>query len=150
MKRLHLHVSVDDLSPSIRFYSALFGCEPTKKERDYAQWRLDDPWINFAISARGAKAGIDHLGIQVEEASELEEMRARLKEADLATFAEGETICCYARSDKTWVKDPSGIAWETYQTMAEAEFFNEADVNAAACCAPERASIEAPVKSRCG
>jgi catechol 2,3-dioxygenase-like lactoylglutathione lyase family enzyme len=149
MKRLHIHVSVDDLSQSIRFYSALFGREPTKQKRDYAQWRLDDPRINFAISARGAKAGIDHLGIQVEEADELEEVRARLKKANLATFAEGETTCCYARSDKTWVEDPSGIAWEAYRTMAEAEFFNEAGVNATACCAPERASIEAPVNSGC-
>jgi catechol 2,3-dioxygenase-like lactoylglutathione lyase family enzyme len=149
MKRLHIHVSVDDLFQSIRFYSALFGREPTKQRSDYAQWKLDDPKVNFAISARGAEAGIDHLGIQVEEAGELEEVRARLKKADLATFAEGETTCCYARSDKTWVKDPSGLAWEAYQTMAEAEFFNEADVNAAACCAPDMARAETPVKSGC-
>lgn len=149
MKRLHIHVSVDDLSQSIRFYSVLFGRGPTKRKSDYAQWRLDDPQVNFAISARGAKAGIDHLGIQVEDAGELEEVRARLKQADLATFAEGETTCCYARSDKTWIKDPSGLAWETYQTMAEAEFFNEAGLNATACCTPERANIEAPTSSGC-
>ncbi|ADE16398.1 Glyoxalase/bleomycin resistance protein/dioxygenase [Nitrosococcus halophilus Nc 4] len=149
MKRLHIHVSVDDLSQSIRFYSALFGCEPAKQKRDYAKWMLDDPKVNFAISARGAKAGIDHLGIQVEEGGELEEVRERLKKADLHTFAEGETTCCYAKSDKTWVKDPSGIAWEAYQTMAEAAFFNEAGLNATACCAPEMASIETPVNSGC-
>lgn len=148
MKRLHIHVSVDDLSQSIRFYSALFGREPAKQKSDYAQWMLDDPKVNFAISTRGAEAGIDHLGIQVEDGDELEEMRTRLKKADLATFAEGETICCYARSDKTWVEDPSGIAWETYQTMAEAEFFNEAGLNTTACCTPETERIEKPVKSR--
>jgi catechol 2,3-dioxygenase-like lactoylglutathione lyase family enzyme len=149
MKRLHIHASVEDLSQSIRFYSALFGREPTKQKSDYAQWKLDDPKVNFAISARGAEAGIDHLGIQVEGAGELEEVRARLKKADLAIFAEGETTCCYAKSDKTWVKDPSGLAWEAYQTMAEAEFFNEVDVNAAACCTPDMARAETPVKSGC-
>ena len=128
MKRMHIHVFIDDLQKSINFYSNLFGSEPTKKKDDYANWMLNDPRINFAISIRGSsndsKTGIDHLGIQVEEDGELKDMRGRLEKADMQTFAEGETVCCYAKSDKTWVKDPSGIAWETYRTMEDAEVFN--------------------------
>lgn len=146
MKRLHIHVSVDDLNKSINFYSTLFGCEPTKRKNDYAKWMLDDPNVNFAISARGAKTGIDHLGIQVEEASELGVLRERLKKADLQTFAEGETTCCYAKSDKTWVEDPSGIAWEAYQQMGEAEIFNDVAPRENACCTPKAPE---PEKSGC-
>lgn len=137
MTRLHIHVSVDNLEQSTKFYSALFGVEPTKQKPDYAKWMLDDPRINFAISARGAKAGLDHLGIQAEDESEMANLRERIKQADLSTFDEGETTCCYAKSDKTWVQDPSGIAWETYHTMGEAEFFNDAPATEGACCVPK-------------
>lgn len=137
MTRLHIHVSVDNLEQSTKFYSALFGVEPTKQKPDYAKWMLDDPRINFAISARGAKAGLDHLGIQAEDESEMANLRERIKQADLSTFDEGETTCCYAKSDKTWVQDPSGIAWETYHTMGEAEFFNDAPAAEGACCVPK-------------
>lgn len=140
MKRLHIHVAVDDLEQSTKFYSALFGTEPSKQKPDYARWMLDDPRINFAISARGAKPGLDHLGIQAEDESEMAELRERIKQADLSTFDEGETTCCYARSDKTWVQDPGGIAWETYHTMAEAEFFNDAPAESGACCPPKAES----------
>ena len=101
MKRFHIHVSIDDLNKSIGFYSKLFGCEPTKRKKDYAKWMLDDPKINFAISARGAKPGIDHLGFQAENTEELDVLHERLKKADMQTFGEGETTCCYAKSDKT-------------------------------------------------
>jgi len=124
MKRMHIHVSIEDLSKSIDFYSKLFGCGPTKRKDDYAKWMLDDPRINFAISNIGSKPGIDHLGIQVDKTSELKDMRDQLEKADLQTYAEGETTCCYAKSDKTWVEDPSGIAWETYLSMEDAEVFN--------------------------
>ncbi len=140
MTRLHIHVSVDNLEQSTKFYSALFGAEPAKQKTDYAKWMLDDPHINFAISARGATAGLDHLGIQAEDESEMAALRERIKQADLSTFNEGETTCCYAKSDKTWVQDPSGIAWETYHTMGEAEFFNDAPAattDDGACCAPK-------------
>lgn len=145
MKRLHVHIAVDNLEQSTRFYSALFGAEPTKQKPDYAKWMLDDPRINFAISARGTKAGLEHLGIQAEDASEMAELRERIQQADMQTFGEGETTCCYAKSDKTWVQDPSGIAWETYHTMGEAEFFHNMPVSEGACCAP--AASEA--KSSC-
>ena len=137
MKRLHIHIAVEDLEQSTKFYSALFGTEPNKQKSDYAKWMLDDPRINFAISARGADAGLDHLGIQVDEESELEDLRERLTQADMSLFSEGETTCCYAKSDKSWVKDPSGIAWEAYHTMGEAEFFNDAPTAEGACCAPK-------------
>jgi len=145
MTRLHIHVSVDDLEQSTTFYSALFGAEPTKQKPDYAKWMLDDPRINFAISARGAKAGLDHLGIQAEDESEMSALRERIKQADLSTFDEGETTCCYAKSDKTWVQDPNGLAWETYHTMGEVEFFNDAPAaDKAASCTPK-----AETKSGC-
>ncbi len=137
MTRLHIHVSVDDLEKSIQFYSTLFGAEPTKQKADYAKWLLDDPAVNFAISARGAKAGMDHLGIQAENEAEMTALRERIQKADLETFSEGETTCCYAKSDKTWVQDPNGIAWETYHTMAEVEFFNDAPVAEGGCCIPK-------------
>ncbi len=137
MTRLHIHISVDNLEQSTRFYSALFGAEPSKQKPDYAKWMLDDPRINFAISARGAKAGLDHLGIQAEDESEMAALRERIQQADMQAFDEGEATCCYAKSDKTWVQDPSGIAWETYHTMGEAEFFNDAPAANGACCAPK-------------
>lgn len=146
MKRLHVHIAVDNLEQSTHFYSALFGAEPSKQKPDYAKWMLDDPRINFAISARGAKAGLEHLGIQAEDASEMAALRERIQQADMQAFDEGETSCCYAKSDKTWVQDPSGIAWETYHTMGEAEFFHNTPVTEKACCAPAAASV---AKSNC-
>ncbi len=137
MTRLHIHVSVDDLEKSTQFYSTLFGAEPTKQKANYAKWMLDDPAVNFAISARGAKAGMDHLGIQAENEAEMTALRERIQKADLETFSEGETTCCYAKSDKTWVQDPSGIAWETYYTMAEVEFFSDAPAAEGGCCVPK-------------
>lgn len=137
MKRLHVHVGVDDLDRSIRFYSTLFGSEPTVRKDDYAKWMLDDPALNFAISTRGAQPGIDHLGFQTDDPAELAELKARAEAADLALRDEGETTCCYARSDKHWVTDPQGIAWEHFRTLANIPVFREAVAPAAtACCAP--------------
>lgn len=139
MKRIHLHVSVDDITQSIGFYSNLFGASPTVSKPDYAKWMLDDPLVNFAISKRGAKAGLDHIGIQVEDESELEEIKERLEKAELSLVTEEGTTCCYAKSDKHWVQDPSGIAWEAYRTLESAPTFNGKETTAAettACCAP--------------
>lgn len=150
MKRIHIHVGVDDLDRSIRFYSALFGAEPVKTKTDYAKWMLDDPGVNFAISTRARKSGVDHLGLQTDEESELQEVRDRLRSADMATFDEGETVCCYARSDKSWVQDPAGIAWEAYRTMADAQVFDDQEAaGEEACCTPEtrgQADCCAPVE----
>lgn len=123
MKRMHVHVGVEDLDKGIRFYSALFGASPVKAKSDYAKWMLDDPRVNFAISTCEGKAGVNHLGIQVETDDELEALRAQLASADMAVMDEGETLCCYARSDKSWVQDPSGIAWEAYRTMDDLQIF---------------------------
>jgi catechol 2,3-dioxygenase-like lactoylglutathione lyase family enzyme len=140
MKRLHLHVGVKDLEKSVRFYSTLFGQKPTKLKSDYAKWMLDDPRVNFAISTRAQTEGVDHLGIQVESDSELEEITERLKNADMGIYDEGETTCCYAESKKAWVQDPSGVAWETYRTMADAEVFHEEDASQDSdCCVPDGA-----------
>jgi catechol 2,3-dioxygenase-like lactoylglutathione lyase family enzyme len=117
MKRFHVHVSVHDLEQSIRFYSALFGAEPAVKKPDYAKWMLEDPRINFAISKRSAKAGIDHLGLQAENGEELEEIGTRLAQSDVSTTAQKGANCCYARSDKYWTVDPQGIAWESFHTL---------------------------------
>ncbi|MBY0521050.1 MAG: VOC family protein [Sphingomonas sp.] len=119
MKRLHVHVAVDDLDRSVRFYSTLFATEPTVTKPDYAKWMLDDPRVNFAISARGAKAGVEHLGIQVEDADELTEVYARIARADAPVVEEGATTCCYAKSEKSWVTDPQGVVWETFLTQGE-------------------------------
>ena len=139
MKRFHIHVGVKDLNHSVQFYSTLFGQQPTKLKDDYAKWMLEDPKINFAISTRTNTKGIDHLGIQVEEENELTEITTKLKNADLGVYGESQTTCCYAESNKAWVKDPSGIAWETYQTMADAQVFSEKP-QASACCVPKSSS----------
>lgn len=134
MKRMHIHVKVNKLEDSIKFYSALFGTEPAKTKSDYAKWMLEDPRINFAIST-GEQAGVDHLGLQVDNEDELSELRARLQAAEMSIFDEGETVCCYARSDKSWVQDPSGMPWEAYQTMADAQMY-KTEASSSTCCAP--------------
>ena len=141
MKRIHIHLGVEKLDESIRFYSALFGTGPVKTKADYAMWMLEDPRVNFAISTRASKLGVDHLGIQVEENDELEELRERLKTGDLAVFDEGETVCCYANSEKSWVQDPAGIPWEAYRTMDDVQIFSgKLRGSENACCAEERVS----------
>jgi catechol 2,3-dioxygenase-like lactoylglutathione lyase family enzyme len=147
MKRFHIHVGVKDLNNSIEFYSTLFGQRPSKVKEDYAKWMIEDPRINFAISTRSGKQGVDHLGLQVDEEHELSEISGRLKNADLGVFDEGSTTCCYAESSKAWVKDPAGIPWEAYHTMADAETFNgktKTEPVASSCCAPK-----VPSKSSC-
>ena len=138
MKRMHIHVAVESLDESIKFYNALFGIAPIKTKTDYAKWMLDDPRINFAISTRSHKTGVDHLGLQVDEEDELEAFRARLKNVDMTLFDEGETVCCYACSDKSWIEDPSGIAWETYKTMEDVQLFSNATTTEEACCSAEK------------
>jgi hypothetical protein len=138
MKRFHVHLHVDDLDHSIAFYSKLFASDPARREADYAKWMLQDPPVNFAISTRGNAPGIDHLGIQADTAEELDVLKARAAAADLALFDEGETTCCYARSEKHWVTDPQGIAWEHFHTLASIPTFSEARASApeaTACCA---------------
>ncbi|AEI77433.1 lactoylglutathione lyase ArsI [Cupriavidus necator N-1] len=141
MKRFHVHVHVDDLGKSIAFYSKLFAAEPTRVESDYAKWMLEDPRINFAISTRGQGAGVDHLGFQTDDAAELAELKARAEAADMALLDQGETTCCYARSEKHWVTDPQGIAWEHFHTLGNVPVFGESkpeptSAEGSACCAP--------------
>jgi lactoylglutathione lyase len=141
MKRFHVHLHVDDLTKSIAFYSKLFASEPARVESDYAKWMLEDPRINFAISTRGAKPGIDHLGFQTDDSTELAELKGRAEAADMALFDEGDTTCCYAHSEKHWITDPQGIAWEHFHTLANIPIFSEREAprvqpQAAACCAP--------------
>lgn len=125
MKRLHVHVAVDDLNKSVGFYSTLFGVAPSVTKADYAKWMLDDPKVNFAISSRGTAQGVDHLGIQVESDGELRELAGRLKAAGETTRDQEATTCCYAQSNKAWVNDPSGIRWETFFTFGEATAYGE-------------------------
>lgn len=149
MKRFHVHTHVDDLNASIAFYTRLFGTEPTRVESDYAKWMLDDPRVNFAISTRGSQPGIDHLGIQADSEEELAELKERARAADAALLDEGATSCCYARSEKHWVTDPQGIAWEHYRTLGNIPVFREAEAApqaaAARCCAAPAGGQ----KSRC-
>lgn len=162
MKRLHLHVSVPDLTQSIQFYETLFGAAPTVVKDDYAKWMLDDPRVNFAISQRDRATGVDHVGIQVDSTAELAELSSRLKAAGAQTFDEEATTCCYARSDKSWVADPAGVRWETFYTFGEATTYGEDQAQAAleaqatggACCGPKaeapKAAVPATVGACCG
>ena len=154
MKRFHAHVHVDDLAQSIAFYSKLFAAAPTRVEADYAKWMLEDPRVNFAISTRGATPGLDHFGLQTDDAEELAELKARAEAADMALLDEGNTTCCYARSEKHWVTDPQGIAWEHFHTLGDIPVFNEAALSSAAgaCCTPSAAAPApaAPRAACCG
>jgi len=125
MKRFHIHVSVKDLYQSIRFYSTLFGAEPSRVEGDYAKWMLEDPRMNFAISTNRQPIGVNHLGFQVDSADELRGLHAQLNAADARMIEESEQVCCYARSDKYWVTDPTGIAWETFHTLGNIPVYGE-------------------------
>jgi catechol 2,3-dioxygenase-like lactoylglutathione lyase family enzyme len=127
MKRLHVHVSVEDLDRSIGFYSTLFAAEPAVLKDDYAKWMLDDPKVNFAISSRATAGGVDHLGIQVDSREELDELAGRLKQAGETTRDQEAASCCYAKSDKAWVNDPTGVRWETFYTFGEAVSYGEDD-----------------------
>jgi len=138
VKRFHVHVGVADLDASVRFYSALFGAEPSVRKNDYAKWMLDDPRINFAISHRGGAVGINHLGLQVDAPEELEALHAQLTAADRSIVAERDAACCYARSDKYWVTDPAGVAWESFHTLASIPVFGGTDDGADACCSQSR------------
>ena len=162
MKRFHVHVGVADLERSIRFYSSLFGAPPTVRKEDYAKWMVDDPRVNFAISRRGGHVGVNHLGVQADSATELADIRAHFSAADAASLAdEPGANCCYARSDKHWVTDPQGIAWEGYHTLGEVKYFegdapsvggscatSPAPAPAASCCAAG-ASVSAPAAKAC-
>lgn len=139
MRRFHVHLHVEDLAQSIGFYSKLFAAAPVRVEQDYAKWMLDDPRLNFAISTRGNAPGIDHLGFQTDDVAGLAELKARAESADRALLDEGETTCCYARSEKHWVTDPQGIAWEHFHTLDSIPVFSEpavAERRATACCEP--------------
>lgn len=142
MKRFHVHVNVTNLEASIGFYSTLFGGAPSVRKPDYAKWMLDDPRVNFAISQRNRAAGVDHLGLQAEEADELEEIGQRLVAADAVTLAEKGTSCCYAHSDKFWAEDPQGVRWEAFHTQGEATTYSapaaasQAPQATTSCCGP--------------
>ena len=143
MKRLHVNISVSDLDSSIGFYNSLFNAEPTVHKEDYAKWMLEDPRVNFAITTRGARKGLDHLGIHVENDDELSEVYSRLKSADAPTIEEGETTCCYANSEKSWIFDPDSIAWETFLTLGESPVYGSDTIKnsepESACCVRPRA-----------
>jgi len=168
MTRFHVHVAVEDLAQSVRFYSTLFGVEPTVRKPDYAKWMLEDPRVNFAISHRGGKLGVQHLGIQAEDEGELTDIFGRLERAERPVLEEKATTCCYAQSDKQWVSDPQGVAWETFLTHGESTVYGRSGAVSqleeitsasaeASCCGPSPAALAAapgaaPPKaaSKCG
>lgn len=152
MKRFHVHVDVDDLDTNIRFYSAVFGVSPTVTKTDYAKWMIEEPRLNFAISNRGAKIGLDHVGFQVDSDEELAEPRQKVAGAEIAALDQPQTECCYARSDKYWITDPQGIAYETYRTLGEVEIYGVDMPKVAepsACCAPKPRVVDTVRRANC-
>jgi catechol 2,3-dioxygenase-like lactoylglutathione lyase family enzyme len=149
MKRFHVHVNVQDLDQSIRFYAQLFGAEPSVRKDDYAKWMLDDPRLNFAISRRDRGVGVDHLGLQAEDPAELQQIGARLRAAEAVSLAETGTTCCYAQSDKYWSEDPQGLRWESFYTHGAATSYY-APAAEAACCAPAAEPAQTAKASCCG
>ncbi len=150
MKRFHVHVAVDNIEANIRFYSTVFGAQPTVSKPDYAKWMLDDPRINFAISRRGLTPGLDHLGVQVESDEELSALREQVGNAEIAALDQNDATCCYARSDKYWMTDPQGIAWETFRTLDSIPVYGErmpqVPAGRESCCAPLPAAALEPAK----
>ena len=145
MKRFHVHVAVKDLQESVRFYSAMFGSEPTVLKPDYAKWMVDDPRVNFAISQRSQTPGVNHLGVQAETEDELEGIHANLQQADAAVVAEKGVHCCYAKSDKYWVTDPQGVAWESFRSLVAVPLYGEdTDTAPGACATNERSGCCTP------
>lgn len=149
MKRFHVHVGVQDLEQSVRFYSSLFGADPTVLKSDYAKWMIEDPRINFAISQRSGKFGVNHLGLQVDTAAELPNVRERFATADKDSLSDEVGVeCCYAKSDKHWVTDPQGVAWEGWHSLGQVEIHDVPDASQrreSACCGPAAAvSTAAP------
>jgi catechol 2,3-dioxygenase-like lactoylglutathione lyase family enzyme len=145
MKRMHVHLTVTDLDQSVRFYVTLFGVAPSVVKDDYAKWMLDDPRVNFAISTRAKAPGLDHLGIQVESTDDLDDVSGRLAQAGENLLEQRQATCCYAKSDKTWVSDPQGVAWETFVTFGDATTYGEdrgvgpeIAKASSACCVPAR------------
>jgi predicted lactoylglutathione lyase len=155
MKRMHVHVAVKDIEQSIGFYSALFAAQPCVAKADYAKWMLDDPRVNFAISTRGREPGLDHLGIQVESKDELDQVYARLRQAGGAVIEQGQTSCCYAQSEKSWIDDPAGISWETFFTTGESTNYGDgtgerdARVAKTACCVPQASPKQVDASACC-
>lgn len=150
MKRMHIHVGVENLDASIKFYSTLFAAEPTVTKDDYAKWMLDDPRVNFAISSENhATKGIEHLGIQAENPDELQQVFSRLRQADAPVLEEGQTTCCYAKSEKSWISDPDGVVWEAFYTNGESVVYGDspslsavsAHASETSCCAPSKAAM---------
>ncbi|HMG59786.1 MAG TPA: ArsI/CadI family heavy metal resistance metalloenzyme [Burkholderiales bacterium] len=139
MKRFHVHVSVQDLPKSLRFYSDLFGAPPSVVKDDYAKWMLEDPRINFAISRRDRAAGVNHLGFQVDSDEELKDLREQVSKAGIAALDQAGASCCYAKSDKYWIEDPQGVAWETFHSLGSVPIFGEETRRSGeknACCVP--------------
>jgi catechol 2,3-dioxygenase-like lactoylglutathione lyase family enzyme len=159
MKRFHVHAHVDDLQASVVFYSKMFAAEPARLETDYAKWMLEDPRVNFAISTRGGKPGVDHLGFQTDTEEELADLKARAQAADLTLVDQGTVSCCYARGEKHWVTDPQGIPWEHFHTLANIPVFSERSATVpresegSACCAAtarEGEAVAVPVGQASG
>jgi len=158
MKRFHVHVSVGDLEQSIRFYSTLFGADPAVTKPDYAKWMLEDPRVNFAISTGRTRVGINHLGLQTDSDAELDSLNEQLQRADVQTAAERDVTCCYARSNKYWVKDPAGVAWETFHSLGAAPIYGESSealeaqtaCGTAACGTSAQSGAEAKAAACCG
>jgi catechol 2,3-dioxygenase-like lactoylglutathione lyase family enzyme len=151
MKRFHVHVSVEDLEASVRFYASVFGGPPTVRKPDYAKWMLEDPRLNFAISRRGAPPGLDHLGLQVDTDHELRALRAQVEQAEIAAQDQAGAECCYVKSDKYWITDPQGLAWETFRSLDSIPLYGTDTrmspvpaKSSEACCAP--ASAPEPVR----
>lgn len=142
MSRFHIHIAVDDLDQSVKFYSAVFGSDPSVVKEDYAKWALEEPRLHFAISTRGRNKGLDHIGLQADSDAELQAIRQRLEQAGIQGQAQVATTCCYAQSDKYWVQDPTGIPWESFHTLATAPTFGgeQAPEKQGACCAPSTSS----------
>jgi catechol 2,3-dioxygenase-like lactoylglutathione lyase family enzyme len=150
MKRFHAHVRVDDLESSVRFYSTLFRAEPAVLKADYAKWMLDDPRVNFAITAGSTATGLDHLGLQVESDEDLAIIAGRLDAAGQSVLKQENAACCYARGNKGWVSDPSGISWETFHTFGDNTVYGndiaprpKKTMDADSCCTPAPSSTSA-------
>lgn len=148
MKRFHVHITVENIDTNIRFYSQIFGAPPTVHKQDYAKWMIDDRRVNFAISKRGLKSGVDHLGLQVDSDSELYELRKQITDAQIPALDQPEAECCYVRGDKYWITDPQGVAWKIFRTLDSIPVYGSTRTpEATVCCSPSKEAASQPLKS---
>jgi catechol 2,3-dioxygenase-like lactoylglutathione lyase family enzyme len=142
VSRVQLALNVTDIDKAVAFYSKLFATEPAKRKPGYANFAIADPPLKLVLFEGPEGATINHLGVETENAAEVEAAEARLSNTGLETTGIDDTICCYATKVETWVTDPDGARWEWYVKTGDSDQLTNhilSEGETATCCAPDAA-----------